>query len=421
MKKLAKLLSLVLALGMLGSLCAPALAEETTLEVWYALSGTSGEAFLSIVDDFNAQNPDVKVVTSYSGGYTDTATKITSALASNTTPDVLIGGQVTYTGAYGNFFAGEQATSDAEFNFDDVFEGLWEYGRYNGQICQIPYGISTNTMFYNKELAEAAGLNLEEHAPKTWADFLEVCKTLKAYYSDKTDFIPFVVSDEDWLTKTQLLSCGNSVIAHNDDYSEKTAAFGSEECAKVAQWWQDMVREGVMDMTMNQNGVNVFASGNAVFFAGSSTKIIEWNETMGANLCAIEMPMFDVQAVAMGGNTISIFPAEDEARRAAAWNFVKFVTSSEENAKFAVNSGYMPIRKSAADTEEVKQAVASMPSYATAFKQLSYAYAYVNIDDYAALGTALATARQKVTSDLNYDALTAMQEAAELYNEEAGL
>ena len=41
---------------------------------------------------------------------------------------------------------------------------------------------------------------------------------------------------------------GNSVIAHNDDYSEKTAAFGSEECAKVAQWWQDMVREGVMDM-----------------------------------------------------------------------------------------------------------------------------------------------------------------------------
>mgnify|MGYP002563383308 CR=1 FL=1 len=83
MKKLAKLLSLVLALGMLGSLCAPALAEETTLEVWYALSGTSGEAFLSIVDDFNAQNPDVKVVTSYSGGYTDTATKITSALASN--------------------------------------------------------------------------------------------------------------------------------------------------------------------------------------------------------------------------------------------------------------------------------------------------------------------------------------------------
>ena len=39
MKKLAKLLSLVLALGMLGSLCAPALAEETTLEVWYAGKG----------------------------------------------------------------------------------------------------------------------------------------------------------------------------------------------------------------------------------------------------------------------------------------------------------------------------------------------------------------------------------------------
>ncbi len=420
MNKLTKIVSLALSLVMLWSLCAGAAAEEAIeLDVWYALSGTSGEAFLSIVEDFNAQNTGIKITTSYSGGYNDTATKITGALASNSTPDVLIGGQVTYTGAYGNFFAGEKAVNDAEFNFDDVYEGLWEYGRYNGAICQIPYGISTNTMFYNRELAEAAGLDLVANPPKTWDEFLNVCVTLKEFYKDKADFMPFVVSDEDWLTKSQLLQCGNPVIAHTDDYAQKTAAWGVEECAKVAAWWQSMVREGVMSMVANGNGTNNFAAGNAVFFAGSSTKIIEWSETMGDNLAAIEMPVFDVQAVAMGGNTISIFPAEDEARAEAAWTFVKFVTSSEANAKFAVNSGYMPIRKSAAETAEVKAAIEAMPSYAIAFNQLSYAYAYTNIDDYAALATALASAREKVTSDLNYDPLTAMQEAAAMYDEEA--
>lgn len=415
-----RLVSIILAMVMLCACAVSAGAEGITLDVWYAISGASGEAFLAIVEDFNALGTGITINTSYSGGYTDTATKITSALASGTTPDVLIGGQVTYTGAYGNFFAGERARADEEFDFEDVFEGLWEYGRYNGEICQIPYGISTNTMFYNKALVEAAGIDLEQDAPATWADFLEICKALKAFYADKADFVPFAVSDEDWLTKSQLLQCGNPVIAHSEDYAEKTAAWGTEECAKVAAWWQDMVREGVMDMTMNQNGTNVFAAGNAAFFAGSSTKIIEWAETMGDNLAAIEMPCFDVQAVAMGGNTISIFPSQDAERAEAAWTFVKYVTSSAANAKFAVGSGYMPIRKSSADTEAVKEAVAQMPAYAVAFKQLGYAYAYTNIDDYVALANALASARQKVTADLTYDPLTAMQEAAAMYDEEAG-
>lgn len=418
--KLNRLVSLVLALIMACTLLAVAHAEETySLEVWYALSGSSGEAFLKIVDDFNAQNTGITINPTYSGGYSDTATKITAALKDKKTPDVLIGGQVTYSGAYGNFYTGEMAKADPEFNFDDVFEGLWEYGRYNGEICNIPYGISTNTMFYNKELAEGAGLDLVNNPPATWADFMEVCKTIKAAYPDKQDFIPFVVSDEDWLSNSQIMQCGNPVIAHNEDYSLKTAAWGTEECAKVAQWWQDMVREGVMDMTMNPNGVNVFSAGNAVFFAGSSTKIIEWAETMGENLGAIEMPIFDVKAVAMGGNTLSIFPTDDEKRNNAAWTFVKFITNSEENGKFAVASGYLPIRASAAESAAVKEAIESMPAYAIAFKQLAYAGAYTNIDDYVAKMNALAHFRQAVTGDLNYDPLTAMQESAALYDEEA--
>lgn len=422
---MTKILSLVLSLAMLFSMTSMAAAESTdpiTLDVWYALSGSSGEAFMQTIEDFNALNTGIVINASYSGGYNDTSTKITAALAANpkSTPDVLIGGQVTYTGAYGNFYAGEQAQADPEFDFDDVFSGLWDYGIYNDQYCQIPCGISTNTMFYNKELVAAAGLDMETDAPTTWDEFIEVCKKVQAANADKADFIAFCVKDEDWLTNTQIMQCGNPVIACNEDYSVKSAAWGTEECAKVAQWWQDMTREGVMASTYNENGVNHFAAGNAAFFAGSSTKIIDWTESMGDNLGAIEMPYFDVQAVAMGGNTICIFPYYGEERAQAAWTFVKFVTSSEANAKFAVASGYLPCRASGAETAEVKAAMEAMPTYAVAFKQLSYARAYVNIDDYAAKSTALAYARQLVTEDLSYDPLTAMQESAEMYNDEAG-
>lgn len=419
-----KFLSLVLALVMVFSVASVAAAETApiTLDVWYALGGSSGEAFAQIIEDFNALNTGIVINGSYSGGYNDTSTKITAALASNpkSTPDVLIGGQVTYTGAYGNFYAGDMAQQDPEFNFDDVYTGLWDYGIYNDKYCQIPCGISTNLMFYNKEHVAAAGLDMEANPPKTWAEFIEVCKKVQEANADKTDFIAFCVKDEDWLTNTQIMQCDNPVIACNEDYSVKSAAWGSEECAKVAQWWQDMTREGVMKSTYNENGVNHFAAGNAAFFAGSSTKIIDWTESMGDVLGAIEMPIFDVQAVAMGGNTICIFPYYGEERAQAAWTFVKFVTSSASNAKFAVNSGYLPCRASGAEMPEVKAAMEAVPTYAVAFKQLAYARAYVNIDDYAAKSTALAYARQLVTEDLSYDPLTAMQESAQMYNDEAG-
>ena len=82
-------------------------------------------------------------------------------------------------------------------------------------------------------------------------------------------------------------------------------------------------------------------------------------------------------------------------------------------------SGYLPIRSSAAESTAVKEAIASVPAYAVAFRQLSYAGAYTNIDDYVAKANALAHFRQVVTDDLSYDALTAMQESAALYDDEA--
>lgn len=390
----------------------------TEISVWYALSGTTGENFMRAVNHFNESQSRIVVTASYSGGYTDTATKITAALKSNSTPDVIVGGQVTYTGAYGNFYAGNMAQSDPEFNFADVFEGLWDYGIYDGQYCNIPYNMSTNTMFYNKSLIEKAGIDLENNAPRSWDEFMQVCLALKDYYKDNPDFIPFVVQDEDWLSNTQIMQCNNPVIEANEDYSVKSASWGREECAKVAKWWQDMVKNGCMDMTKNKTGNNTFLAGNAAFFAGSSTKISEWTPTLGDNLCAIEMPYFDVQKVALGGSCVAIYPKTTE-RTNAAWEFVKFICSADENAEFAVDSGYLPIRKSSFTSPAVQKAVETMPAYNVAFKQLSYAYAYLNIDDYAAKAIALAKFRTLVTSDLSYDPLKAMVESAEAYNVEA--
>ena len=393
--------------------------EDVTIEVWYAISGSSGESLLAIIKDFEALNTGIKLKYSFSGGYSDTATKITAALQSNTAPDVLIGGMPAYTGGYGNFYAGEMVKADPEFDYDDVFAGLWDYAMYDGEVCNIPFGISTPLMYYNRALLEGTGIDLENNPPQTWDEFVEVCKELKAYHAGNSHFVPFVVKDRPWLFKTQLRQVGNEVIHANEDYSVKTAAFGSSETAPVAAWWQTMAREELTTVGDHANAENVFLAGMAAFFAGSSTKISAWTEVFGDDLLAIPMPYFTQPAVYLGGNTVSIFPSKDEARTNAAWEFVKFITSTQPNAKFAINSGYLPIRLSALTLPEIQEAFAKNPAYKTAYWQLDHAFSYVNIDSFSALDNAIVNAIDKVTENTSYDPARAMKEAAAEYDLEA--
>lgn len=417
-QKTALLLVTIMALLALAG-CGASAQEEATIEVWYAISGTSGESLLAIIKDFEALNTGIKLEYSYSGGYSDTATKITAALQSNTPPDVLIGGMPAYTGGYGNFYAGEMVKKDPEFDYADVFSGLWDYAMYDGKICNIPFGISTPLMYYNRALLEGTGIDLESNPPETWDEFVEVCKALKVHYAGDSNFVPFVVKDRPWLFKTQLRQVGNEVIHANEDYSEKTAAFGSLETAEVAAWWQTMAKEGLTTVGESANAENVFLAGMAAFFTGSSTKISSWTEVFGDDLRAIPMPYFTEPAVSLGGNTVSIFPSDDKTRTKAAWEFVKYITSTEPNAKFAINSGYLPIRLSALELPEIQGAFEENPSYKTAYMQLNHAFSYVNIDSFSALDNAIINAIDKVTEDTSYDPARAMKEAAEEYDLEA--
>ena len=64
--------------------------EKQTLQVWYAVSGTSGDKFVAMSKAFDEGNDLVDLELSYSGGSADTATKVSAALLTNTQPDVAL-------------------------------------------------------------------------------------------------------------------------------------------------------------------------------------------------------------------------------------------------------------------------------------------------------------------------------------------
>ena len=142
--------------------------ENVELEVWYAVSGVTGETFAAQVEAYQKANPNIKINLSYAGSYADAATKLSANLATGTAPDLaLISAAPLYTGAM-NDFTIETLIEDPGFAKSSIYTGAWDYVKFAGRICAIPYGISVPVLYYNKDILKAAGIDVEANPPKTW-------------------------------------------------------------------------------------------------------------------------------------------------------------------------------------------------------------------------------------------------------------
>jgi len=369
--------------------------EPVTLEVWYAVSGTSGEMFTEQAQAFDDSSDLVSLELSYSGGSNDTATKVSAALLTGTEPDVaLMYAGPSFTGSLGNFDMAQLIQRDG-FDADDIYPGIWDYCRYyTGEICAVPYGISTPVMYYNKDILEAAGVDMT-NPPTSWDEFYEVClQCLESGNLNGMDgFTAFDVTDPGWLFKSMCMQNGCSIVEVSDD-GTINPVFNSDEAVEVATYWKQLVDSGIMAAGEHSAAENKFLSGNLAFLVMSSNRISRWTD-VDINIGAIEMPYFDTQSVALGGNVLVIF-TQDEQKIEAAWDLISYLLSPENNLDFALSTGYLPVRQSELETEEAAAAIEENEMYSVAFNQLSYAWAYVHFEQMGTMDLQIADALSRI-------------------------
>ena len=353
----------------------PPQISGTKLEVWYAVSGTSGELFNKMSEQF-AKDTGVVLELSYSGGSGDTATKVSAALLTNTQPDVaLMYAGPLYTGGQDNYVMNDliNATDFAKEK-EDIFPGMLSYCTYMGdKLCAMPFGISTQVMFYNKDVLKDAGVDMT-NPPKTWAEFYKVLEQVAA---KKGKDSAFDTTDEAWLFKSMLMQNGCEIIENND--GKIKGIFNNEKAVEVADFWSSLVKGGFMAAGEHSNAENKFLSGNLAFIAASSNRIARWSGTTTFELGAIEMPYFTQPSLALGGNVMVIL-TKDPEKIPACWEYIKYLTNAENNTEFALGTGYLPTHKSALEQENVKKAIGENEMYSVAFKQLDYTWAYTHFE-----------------------------------------
>jgi sn-glycerol 3-phosphate transport system substrate-binding protein len=73
--------------------------------------------------------------------------------------------------------------------------------------------------------------------------------------------------------------------------------------------------------------------------------------------------------VVVGGSGLYITAAA-QAKQAAAWELIAFLTSPESQAAWSAGTGYVPVRESAVELPELQQRWAEVPGFRTAYDQL---------------------------------------------------
>jgi len=375
--------ALLLAAMLLG--CDPGTQQpapgKTVLEFWHSQKRQNEDALEHVVARFNKANPDYEIKLANLGSYTTLFQKLRAAVQADSLPDLGI--------AYESMVA-ELMQADCVVPLDpyidhpehglppedqsDIFPSFLRSNRYpefGGKLLSFPFTKSLLMLYYNAEILRAAG---HHEPPATWAQFLQQCRDIKA----KTDKIPFAYSRDPSSFDSIILSLGGQLATHGGTRS----ALGSPQAVRALQLLHTLVADGlatVIPLGSDDDRLH-FSTGNAAFILRSSTTraymrkdIVDPQSRDRFEWAMACPPVGDGQpkrTVLYGGNIV-VFKSTPERQR-GAWEFIKFFITPETTAEWSVRTGYLPVRRSAADTKTLQHFFAQHPRNRTAFDTIPY-------------------------------------------------
>lgn len=343
-----KLLSLVLTLCMLASLCGIAYAEQTiTLDFWVRTS----DDFATEIAAFEAANPGIKINQVQVGeNYDDLVAKYNAAIAAGNLPQLGIVGQ--RHGIPQFYDAGKLIPIENYMTAEeqaDIIDGFWTRYTYQGVRLAVPFQSSMPMMYYNQTMLEE--LNLE--VPTTFTGMIDTAKqAVKDVDGDgATDIYGFnMAADSPWYIQPLVWSFGGTIID-----AEGNAKVNTDEMKQVLTLIAQMVKDGVMPANQHSTALTDFTNGNVLFFFTSCAAKSNVEKAVGDNF-KYNMAFFPAEKelnVCIGGNGLAIFASTDAQQEASA-KFIKYLISPEGISQSSLERGYMPFTHAQFDSELIK-------------------------------------------------------------------
>ncbi|WP_032122071.1 ABC transporter substrate-binding protein [Clostridium amazonitimonense] len=356
--------------------------KTTEIVFWHSMGGVGGESINKMVEDFNNSQSNIKVTAQYQGSYDDAINKMKSAQQGNAGPDVMqlydIGTRWMIDSTYATPI---QKFIDAEkFDISSLEPNLLGYYTVNDKLYSMPFNSSTPILYYNKDAFKEAGLDPEK-PPKTFDEIKEISQKLTKKDADgKVSQYGYSMAIYGWFVE-QLIAKQGQTYANNENGRKDKATnvdFDKNGSAvKVFKLWKELFDSGNFGNfgRKTSDTQNAFIAGKTAIMIDSTSvlnsvmKGINGNFEVGTAFLP-KLSEGDKGGVSIGGGSLWIMDKKDEAKQKSAFEFVKFMVSSEQQVFWNKSTGYFPVTKKAYDSAELKETLTKYPQFQTAIDQL---------------------------------------------------
>ncbi|MHB2170127.1 ABC transporter substrate-binding protein [Alsobacter sp. R-9] len=353
-------LQLAGASALAPALARPALAQQATVRWWYHYDNPQNTP-AELIAKFEKENPGIKIQAEAIpwGGGNDYATRMFAAVVAGNAPDCA---QVKLNNM------ARLLEMDALAPLDDYLKGwagradiadsVWTLNRSaNGKQYYLPLHYVVLYLYYRPDLFQAAGLQ----PPKTFDEFLAAAKALT-----KGDVYGFGMrggggGQDNW---------GAFVLGGGASFAK--GGMVSEKALAANRWYVALAREHKVvppsapadGFRQIVDGFKAGRSGMIIHHIGSSNEMVQ---ALGDKVSAVPVPTSPGNKgwTQFGDESNAIFA--QSKNKDAAFKWISFLSTGENNAAQAKLSGQLPICTSAAATWNghqkrfVDASVASLP------------------------------------------------------------
>lgn len=379
---LKKLVALLLTLcSLLTLFTGIGLADEVTeLEFYFpvVVGGALQKTMQEFVDEFNAANPQYRVVMIYTGNMDDNIIKLQSAVQAGTPPEFYLAPynfkmMLNSLGIVDSMQDLLEKDGDGEAYVNDFIDVFIRDSFMDGDLVSIPWGRSSCIFYYNKDAFREVGLD-PENPPKTWDELVAAAQKLTKT-NDKGEVLRYGygicenAGNSQW--PLAILTAQNGGAICNDEGTE--TYFDSPECIGAMEWWVKLHNEYkcVPDYLLNFSDMpNMFVGGQLAMMQHTSGNLTNIYGNADFEVGVALMPGVVSQTSSTGGQNFYICPGLTDVEREGAWKFIRFCTTPEIQARWSAACGYIATVESAFETDTMKEYMARVDGMQGALDQL---------------------------------------------------
>lgn len=348
--------------------------EPIKIQYWHINSENQGGAAVQeFIDTFNASQDRIQVEGRFNNGYDELLKNLQADTAAGNAPAIVqvSWSNIEYFPENFSYISPEEVVNkyfpeDANFLTDTFEDSILNLAKNSkGVLAGVPYSVSNPVLFYNADLLKEAGLS--EDGPKDWDEFVSFAKTVK----EKTGkYGAYLQEGDTWVLQAILESGGASMLTRDGDKAEAT--FNSEKGKAAMQAYADLVvkDQAAVHLTSLDDGLKAFNDGEIAMCVSSIAKATNIMNSASFDVRSTTFPTFagEERAVPAGGCYLAITAQEEEEQK-AAWEFIKFLCSDDNSAKWVAGTGYVPATKGAENSQILKDYLETNPLMQAAMDQ----------------------------------------------------